>query len=283
MSDQPIIVIKKVKKVHGGHHGGAWKVAYADFVTAMMAFFLVMWLVGQSQEVKAGVASYFRDPGGAQFEGGPSETPGFPKDLGEGPTPDLLEQVRIEDVAERIRRAIAELPEIARLQEQIEVEISGLGLRVELIESSRASFFDSGSTSLQGDSIGILGAIADELAATDYEVIVEGHTDSAPYSGSGAYTNWELSTERANAARRVMVQRGLRPSQVRGVRGFADTLPRIGADPSDPRNRRVSIVVQDDEVHSDDPTEETASQDDSESPDELESEGSRRSEASGSH
>ncbi len=264
MSDQPIIVIKKVKKVHGGHHGGAWKVAYADFVTAMMAFFLVMWLVGQSQEVKAGVASYFRDPGGGQFEGGPSEVPGFPADLGEGSELDSVAPVQIEHVAERIRRAIAALPEIARLQEQIEVEASGQGLRVELIESSKASFFDSGSTSLRGDSVGILGVIADELADTDYEVIVEGHTDSAPFSGSGSYTNWELSTERANAARRVMVQRGLRASQVRGVRGYADTLPRISADPSDPRNRRVSIVVQDDEVRADEPTEPPAPQDEPE-------------------
>ena len=277
MSDQPIIVVKKIKKGHGGHHGGAWKVAYADFVTAMMAFFLVMWLVGQSQEVKAGVASYFRDPGGAQFEGGPSEVPGFFSDLGEGSESDHLETVQIGDVAERIRRAIAALPEIARLQEQIEVEMSDDGLRVELIESSRASFFDSGSTSLQGDSIGILGVIADELAATDYEVIVEGHTDSAPFSGSGEYTNWELSTERANADRRVMVQRGLRPSQLRGVRGFADTLPRIAADPSDPRNRRVSIVVQDVELHPGRPTEQPALRDD------LESEAPSSAEQSGSH
>ena len=265
MSDQSIIVIKKVKKVHGGHHGGAWKVAYADFVTAMMAFFLVMWLVGQSQEVKAGVASYFRDPGGEQFEGGPSAEPGFLTEPGEASDSEPLQTVEIEHVAERIRRAIDALPEIARLQEQIEVEISGQGLRVELIESSKASFFDSGSTSLQGDSIGILAVIADELAGTDYEVIVEGHTDSAPFSGSGEYTNWELSTERANAARRVMVGRGLRSSQLRGVRGYGATLPRVAADPADPRNRRVSIVVQDAAVHPEEPSDQDGPPDSPES------------------
>ena len=237
-SDQPIIIIKKIKKVHGGHHGGAWKVAYADFVTAMMAFFLVMWLVSQSEQVKAGIGGYFRDPGMSEFEGGTSDVPGFPGESAE--ESDLLS---LEQTANRIRRSLAELPELARLTEQIEVEMSTDGLRIELLESSRTSFFDTGSTTLKGDSIRLLGVIAEELGQLDNDVILEGHTDSRPFSGADSYTNWELSTERANAARRVMVQSGLRPAQIKSVRGHADTVPRIESDPFDPRNRRVSIIV----------------------------------------
>ena len=236
MSDPPIIIVKKkIKRGHGGHHGGAWKVAYADFVTAMMAFFLVMWLVNQSEEVKAGIGGYFRDPGLSEFNGGTSDVPGFPGESVED----------AEDVAaERIRRAIAELPELAGLDEQIEVSLSADGLRIELIESSRTSFFDSGSTTLKGDSIRVLGVIAEVLGPMDNGVILEGHTDSRPYAGADGYTNWELSTERANAARQVMVHQGLRSTQIQSVRGYADTVPRIPADSFDPRNRRVSIVVQ---------------------------------------
>ena len=191
----------------------------------MMAFFLVMWLVGQSEKVKAGVGGYFRDPGNSEFEGGTSDTPGFPDDAGEQ------------------SEEVDELPELSGFEEQIEIERSGDRLRIELIETSKTSFFDTASPTLRGDSIRVLGPIAEVLGPLENHVVLEGHTDSRPFVGAGSYTNWELSTERANAARLVMVQQGLRPSQIRGVRGYAATLPRIPADPSNPRNRRVSIVV----------------------------------------
>jgi chemotaxis protein MotB len=247
----PTIVVRKKKKAHAAHHGGAWKVAYADFVTAMMAFFLVMWLTTQSQEVKASIAGYFRDPGVFDYQKSQGILPGGSPGVEPGqapapvPTPESLEQERtaLADTAGRIRQELIGVKQFATLRDQIEITVAADGLRIELVERSGSSFFDSGSAALRGESEQILAVIAHEVGALANDIVVEGHTDSAPFTNGALYGNWELSADRSNAARRVMERAGLRPKQVRGVRGFADSQLHLPGSPLDPRNRRVSIVV----------------------------------------
>ncbi len=249
--EQPVIIIKKKASGHGGHHGGAWKVAYADFVTAMMAFFLVMWLVSQKQEVKAAVGGYFRDPGAFEAAVAAGILPGGKTGIepGGAPTVQAPEQMREEQekqklatAAERIKEKLSEGTEFAALRDQIEMSITAEGLRIELIDKSGSSFFDSGSALLRGESVRVLGLIAGEVGTLQNDMFIEGHTDSRPYTDV-QYTNWELSADRANAARRVMMRDGIKASQLKGVRGFADTQLHIATAPMDPRNRRVSILV----------------------------------------
>jgi len=249
----PIVIVKKRGGHHGGHHGGAWKVAYADFVTAMMAFFLVMWLVTQSQEVRASVAGYFREPGVFDYERSTGMLPGGRPGVEPGgaptpmPPPDaqaLLQEQRILAIAaEHIRERMAQSPGLATLADQIEFTITSEGLKIDLVERADSSFFDSGSAELRGESERILQIIAAELAELDNDIVLEGHTDRRPYADGTRYGNWELSADRANAARRAMQRAGLREQMVRGVRGYADTQLRMVDRPLDPRNRRVSIVV----------------------------------------
>jgi len=239
------IIIRKRKKGHAGHHGGAWKVAYADFVTAMMAFFLVMWLVGQSKAVKASVAGYFRDPGAFETQGGKGILPGG-KDIAEsGPSPAeaAAERKSLEESARHIKERIDSLPELKTLGKQVEFTVTSEGLRIDLLESSGASFFDSGSAGMRRETEHLLGVIAHELGTLDNTIVVEGHTDSRQYASSDKYTNWELSADRANAARRSMERQGLKPTQVVGVRGHADRELKVAENPMDPRNRRVSVLV----------------------------------------
>jgi chemotaxis protein MotB len=251
MKNAPVVIIKK-KKGHGhGHHGGAWKVAYADFVTAMMAFFLVLWIVGQSKAVKAGVAGYFREPGVLEFERSTGILPGATVGIspegepalqqeGAGPTP--ADRAALEKKATMIKQMLERQPEFKAMKDQIEIKMTKDGLRVELLEKSDSLFFDSGSAVLKGQTIRLLQAIARELGSLQNHIVIEGHSDSRRYSTSGAYTNWELSSDRANAARREM-ETALPAGQINEVRGYADTRLRIPSDPLDPRNRRVSIVV----------------------------------------
>ena len=248
-----VVIVRKKKGGHGGHHGGAWKVAYADFVTAMKAFFLVMWLVGQSPSVKHSVAGYFREPGVFDYEHSRGMIPGGTPGVEPGRSPaDTASEAEgrlkheedvLKQAAEHVRQKLAEMPNISSLREQIELTLTSEGLRIELVERAGSSFFDSGSAALLGESERILTVIAIELSHLQNEVVREGHTDSRGYSGAGAYGNWELSADRANAARRVMEHAGLNGGQLRGVRGFADTALRVPNDSLDPRNRRVSIVV----------------------------------------
>jgi chemotaxis protein MotB len=247
---QPIIV-KKKKAAHHGHHGGAWKVAYADFVTAMMAFFLVMWLVGQSKEVKSAVAGYFRDPG--IFDQAKSNGPIAGGDLSidpdgaaRDPGASLVkeEQIALEETASRIRRRLAEVPDLKDLGRQIEISVTRDGLRIELLDAESQTFFATGSAALAAGTEKVLAVIARELGELKNSIVIEGHTDSRPYAATDLYSNWELSADRANAARRVMERSGLQAGQVRGVRGYADRQLRLGDKPLDPRNRRVSVIVE---------------------------------------
>ncbi len=253
-ASDPVIIIRKKKGGHGGHHGGAWKVAYADFVTAMMAFFLVMWIIGQSKDVKAGIGGYFRDPGlfDEQKSNGisPGGTPGIDASAPRMRTTTALTPAekaviarRMEQTAQAIKKAL-ERPDMKELGKQVEITITPEGMRVELVESNQESFFDTGSAVLKGPSVQVLKVIGAELGRLQKPVVLEGHTDNSQYKNVLGYTNWELSTDRANAARRVMIDGGMQAGQVRGVRGFADTVPRIHDNPADARNRRISIIVQ---------------------------------------
>jgi chemotaxis protein MotB len=246
MKGQPIVIVKK-RQHHAGHHGGAWKVAYADFVTAMMAFFLVMWLVNQSKPVKAAIGGYFRDPG--VFETGTGGKGVLPGGTAAAPetsavtASDDAEQKTLERAVTRIRERLEQVPEFKTLAKQIEFTVTPDGLRIDLLEADKSSFFDSGSAIMRGETERILVVIARELGALSETVVIEGHTDSRPYASSDRYSNWELSADRANAARRVMERGGLKPSQVSGVRGLADRELKVPAEPLNSRNRRVSILV----------------------------------------
>jgi chemotaxis protein MotB len=249
-----IIVRRRRAESHAAHHGGAWKVAYADFVTAMMAFFMVMWLVNQDPSVKKAIAGYFRDPGAfptqksdGVLDGSKSGVGGEPAQpkAPNNPSPGSIgnEQKSFSDTEERIKGALEQVPEIAELRDQVEMSITPEGLRIELIDKPGSSFFASGSAVLLGSGEKILSIVATEIAKLENDLIIEGHTDSQPYSPGAKYSNWELSSDRANAARRVTEINGLQLKRVRAVYGRADTQPHIVNDPADPRNRRVSILV----------------------------------------
>jgi chemotaxis protein MotB len=257
----PIIIVKRKSRHGGGHHGGAWKVAYADFVTAMMAFFLVMWLVSQSSTTKAAVAGYFRNPGAFKessstgiLPGGGllGDTPGgrprvtMTASTGDG-TAAAKERNMLLQTADHIRQDLLKMPQFGTLLDQIEIRVTSEGLRIELVEREGSSFFDSGSAVLRGESESILGIVAVELKKLTNEVVIEGHTDSQPYALAG-YGNWELSADRANAARRVIERKGVSGEQLRGIRGYADRQLHFPKAPLDPRNRRVSVVVRSDAV-----------------------------------
>jgi chemotaxis protein MotB len=250
---QPIVV-KRRKAAHHGHHGGAWKVAYADFVTALMAFFLVMWLVGQSKAVKSAVAGYFRDPGifdqarsdgpiaGGDLKLAPEAAP--PNEAASGNGMAESERAALEETARRIKQRLAESPDLRSLGRQIEIHVTRDGLRIELVDAESQTFFASGSAALAAGTEKVLQLIARELGELKNSIVIEGHTDSRPYAVTDLYSNWELSADRANAARRVMERSGLYGGQVRGVRGYADRQLRVGDAPLDPRNRRVSVIVE---------------------------------------
>jgi chemotaxis protein MotB len=235
---QPIIVIKK-KGGHGGHHGGAWKVAYADFVTAMMALFIVLWLMSQSDAVKKAVAGYFNDPKGLSTLLGTTLS-----GTGNGsvPTPDQ-NQKQLQDLKEKLEQEIQARKELEKLKKQIEITITSEGLRIELIEDKNGTFYQSGSAKLSPNGQELLALLAKELKTLPNQLQIEGHTDAAQYSNDGDYSNWELSADRANSARRLLQQDGVRDDQVTQVRGYADQLLRVKSNPYDPSNRRISILV----------------------------------------
>ncbi|MDR3683106.1 MAG: flagellar motor protein MotB [Geothrix sp.] len=264
---QPEIKIRLVKK-KGGHaaaHGGAWKVAYADLVTAMMAFFLLMWLLNSANaNTKAGIAGMFQDPnffntergkeilanhGKGILPGGRGMAPGPDGDGGtdttvENPGAAEEEHKAMEATAEAIDKAFQQDELLQAFQDQISMDFTDEGLRIQIQDKAAQVLFDSGSAKLKPYTLSILKEIARELGKLPNRVVIGGHTDSSQYSNKG-YTNWELSSDRANAARRVMESAtgGLRPGQVRRVTGYADTIPLEGKEPNDPQNRRISIVV----------------------------------------
>ena len=228
----------RIRHIYHGKHGGAWKVAYADFVTALMALFIVLWLMGSTAKVKASVSGYFKDP------------QGYISKLTTGP-PETAEEVvvrheKIEDIQKRIEQALQQMPEFQKLRDNIRFSASNEGLRIDLVETEQGMFFLTGSPLPTGTGERLLAVLAGEIGKMPNTVVIEGHTDARPFRNvdpSSGYGNWELSADRANAARRLLHAHGVRPEQAVEVRGFAHQKLLNPADPDDPRNRRISLVV----------------------------------------
>jgi chemotaxis protein MotB len=233
-TERPRIIIKK-KGGHGGHHGGAWKVAYADFVTAMMALFIVLWLLNTSKQVQEAVGGYFKDPNGSsKLVGTALKGSGDNVPL----TKDNMAQLK-----EELQKAIQKVNNFDKLSKQIEMTVTSEGLRIELLETATGTFFDLGDPHPNQSGKELLAALAEEIGKVPNQVSIEGHTDSKPYDGKG-YSNWELSVDRANSARRIMSGSGLAANQIAQVRGYADRRLRYKDDPENPGNRRISVIVQ---------------------------------------
>lgn len=246
--DVPVRIVKKKRRHGGGHHGGAWKVAYADFVTAMMALFIVLWIVGQSKQVKEYIAAYFKDPGAflENTKGGgslQSNQVGIGEPLVENMLKRQQDSLKLQSMGEEIRQRLGKAKELEQLKQQVTMQVVREGLRIELLDKSESFFFDVGTASLKPDAMEVLKIIASEVGKLPNHVILEGHTDSRKYSRDDGYTNFELSADRANSARRIIVRNGVKPEQVDEVRGYADTRLKHAADPLDVTNRRISIIV----------------------------------------
>ena len=270
-----LLVVRRVKRAHGGgHHGGAWKVAYADFVTAMMAFFLVMWLVGTSTKVQRGaIAEYFKNP---SMQAGHSMVPS--QSIGPGGaansmiqlaavttpsqgdsgsqlskpevTPAEIEKLAreqekksLEALMQNLKEAIDKSQALQPFKDQLLLDITPEGLRIQIVDKQSRPMFDSGSTTLKPYTGDILHELASFINSVPNKISLSGHTDTAPYAGGDGYTNWELSSGRANAARRALVGGGMAENKVALVIGLADSVLFDKSDPRNPINRRISIVV----------------------------------------
>src|SRR5690606_17044962 len=257
------IVIKRVKKVVGGHHGGSWKVAFADFATAMMAFFLVLWLTATATpEQKLAVESYFKDPVGFTEGGSPN-----PVDL-EGSASvieeatqdqeastiqiedevvdelaDTLEQRRMQELFQELQERIEQNQTLQEFKDQLLIDITDEGLRIQIVDRSGRPMFDSGRAELKYYSQDILFELAKTLGSVNNKLSITGHTDATPFSGRPGYTNWELSADRANTARRALVAGGVRLEQIARVVGLSDSVLFDKDNPVAPVNRRISIIV----------------------------------------
>lgn len=265
---QPIIV-KRIKKVAAGHHGGAWKIAFADFATAMMAFFLVMWLMSSATpEQKRAISGYFQDPIGFTESASPhvidlggTPTPSPDRTLNEEVDPavqqseskmdadqaetfaEQLERERLELLLQELQNKVDENPELTRFKDQILFEITQDGLRIQIMDAANRPMFALGSAQLQPYFEDILLAMADTIRAVPNKISVSGHTDAKPYSGRGEFGNWELSAGRANAARRTLVAGGYPDEQIARVVGYASSALFDRQDPLNPVNRRIDILV----------------------------------------
>lgn len=247
-NDNSPIIIKKGKK-HHGHHGGAWKVAYADFVTAMMALFIVLWVLGQDEEVVKNVAGYFQDPIGftdkigslMDQQGGVSIA--ILDSLAERERERKEEIDKLSGMGEEIVEDLKSNPEFSKLVDQIKIEIADEGLRIEMVESANDVFFEIGTATLKSEAIKLLEKISLNLQKLPNLVVIEGHTDSRPYGSDIGYSNFELSSDRANAARRILIMKGLPISKIDEVRGYADTRLFDKKDPFSVVNRRISIII----------------------------------------
>jgi chemotaxis protein MotB len=259
------IIVKRVRKGGHGHHGGAWKVAYADMVTALMALFIVLWILGQSVEVRQAVSGYFNDPAGFNesaahtLEGGRESSslslepdtppPPPPRTEADAPTPGTSigegrsPERRWREAAEAIRDALEATPQYERFRDQIELSITPEGLRVSLIDSPESPLFQGGANDLDPSARELFETLGTQLSRLPNQVVLEGHTDASGFSQNPEMTNWELSTGRAHAARRALLGGGMHEARVVEVRGYADRQLYNPLDPDDTRNRRVSITL----------------------------------------
>jgi len=277
------IIVKKIKKGGHGHHGGAWKVAYADFVTAMMAFFLLLWLLNVTDSVqKQGISDYFTPSvasssesgsggvlGGTslQTDGAMKSNTGTPsvvtsisppeegkKDDADGDGKSeideaeflarlaALEEASFEDARDQIRQAIADDPNLAGLADNIIIDMTPEGLRIQIVDQYDESMFPAGGTAIRPRIKRLFGKIVKAIEKMPNGLSISGHTDSSGFSGSD-YTNWELSSDRANSSRRALLEVGLDPERIQRVSGKADTEPMIEDDPTNPTNRRISLIL----------------------------------------
>ncbi|MHB1224861.1 MAG: flagellar motor protein MotB, partial [Gemmatimonadaceae bacterium] len=248
---RPIIIVRRKKVAKNVHHGGSWKVAYADFVTAMMAFFLVMWIIGMDEQTKQAIEGYFSNPVGYKrgYSAGssPLSSGSSPSAVRQPPVRLIIrayEQKRFAEVSQRLEERFRSEGGTIDLGPLVEVTVTEAGLRIELIEGGRGdTFFGIGSAAPTDRARAALGVIAGELRGLANPVVLEGHTDAAQYDARGGYGNWELSADRANAARRILESSGIASDRIGGVRGLADRKLRVADDPLDPRNRRISILI----------------------------------------
>lgn len=246
-NEQQIFPSKKKAKKHHGHHGGAWKVAYADFVTAMMALFIVLWVLGQSEQVKQAVAGYFRDPAGFDMKSG--SKPGARNEvinleLEAKKIQMQKQQKQFEEMKEKIQGELSKNPSFNELADQVEISMVKEGLKIEMLESTNNVFFDIGSSRLNNQAEGVLKTVGENLKTLPNMIVVEGHTDSRKYIGDiKNYDNYDLSAERANAAKRALEEGGVRENQIDEIRGYADKRLRNMADPFSVVNRRISIII----------------------------------------
>jgi chemotaxis protein MotB len=272
--ERPPLVIKRIKKVAGGgHHGGSWKIAYADFVTAMMAFFLLMWLIGSTAEGdRKGIAEYFQTPLRVALAGGSGS--GDASSIIKGGGEDLTrsagqvqrsdeparrqtinlqaaraelkrrEAQKLESLKRRFEDAIQRNGKLANFKNQIRLEITAEGLQVTVVDEQNRPMFDTGRAALKDYTVDIMRSIGALLNDVDNYISLAGHTDAAQYAlGERGYSNWELSTDRANASRRELVAGGMKESKVLRVVGLGSSLPLDPQDPLNPMNRRISLVV----------------------------------------
>jgi chemotaxis protein MotB len=234
---RPLVIVKYRKKGHeSAVHKGAWKVAYADFVTAMMSLFMVLWLLSSGEPVKKAVSSYFTDPKGHGRDTGNGLRANGTGSIG-------VKKDEMARLKERLQQAVRQEPALEKLKDNVVITVTAEGLGVELIEGEGSLFFESGSAAPTGVARELLGKLASEVSKLPNKITIEGHTDSRPFIGRDGYSNWELSADRANAARRVMQTFGIRRDQVTQVRGCADQNPRNKANPADPVNRRVTLII----------------------------------------
>ena len=277
-NNQPILV-KRVKKIAGGHHGGAWKIAFADFATAMMAFFLVMWLMSSATpEQKKAISGYFQDPVGFTESASP-----YVIDLGGTPTPapdrtlnpdmkdapdsaesevdaesdqqasvnkeqaeslaEQIERERLELLLQELQTKVDENPQLQKFKDQILFEITQDGLRIQIMDAENRPMFDIGSARLQPYFEDILLILAETIREVPNKISVSGHTDAKPFASSGEFGNWELSANRANAARRTLVAGGYPDDNVARVVGYASSALFDRQNPFNPVNRRIDIIV----------------------------------------
>lgn len=262
MEQQPII-IKRRKKVIAGHHGGSWKVAFADFATAMMAFFLVLWLTATAspEQIKA-VEGYFRDPVGfteggspnpVDLEGSASVAASGSEDVAENQVrvrdeqieelARTLEQRQMEELFQDLKERIENSETLQKFKDQLLIDITDEGLRIQIVDRSQRPMFDSGSAQLKYYSQDILFELAKPLSAVPNKLSITGHTDATSFSGRPGYTNWELSADRANTARRALVAGGVSQAQIARVVGLSDSVLFNAGAPTAPVNRRISIIV----------------------------------------
>ena len=283
MADQPPIIVKKIKKGGGGAHGGAWKIAYADFVTAMMAFFLLLWLLNAvSQEQLEGIADYFAptvtstsQSGSGQILGGttvavdgaledtvsrPSVTMDLPppkagsggEAMQDEPTTAEMdaeqvkakaEQEQFDKAEQELKEALETLPEFQQLAQSLMVDDTPEGLRIQIVDQDGLAMFPSGSSAMYEHTERVLGLVTEIIKKMPQDIAISGHTDAVPFGGGLDYTNWELSADRANSARRALLDLGVPKTRIARIVGKAATEPLLPDNPTDAKNRRLSIVL----------------------------------------